>query len=134
VSDRTARTSRRTQAGGVLEFVSAGGARARIATECARGFLARLRGLIARPLPPSGKGLWIEPCASVHTFGVRGALDLVYVSSCMVVQGIDRAVPPRSLRLGLRCRSVLELRAGEAARLGLRVGMRLDWCHPGEAQ
>lgn len=120
-------------ASAVLEFEVAGGARVRIATECAHSFAARLRGLVALPTPPGGAGLWIEPCRAVHTFGVRGALDLVFVSPCMVVQRIDRSVPPRRLRIGPRCRAVLELSAGEAARLGLREGTRLVWGCASEA-
>ncbi len=91
----------------------------------ARGFLGRLRGLIGHPLPAPGHGLWIEPCAAVHTFGMHGALDLVFVSSLMVVQRIDANVLPGHLRFAPRCRAVLELRGGEAARLGLRAGARL---------
>ena len=93
----------------------------------ARGFGARLRGLIGRPAPKPGEGLWIEPCAAVHTFGVREALDLVFVSACMVVQRVEAAVPPRRVRIGPGARAVLELRAGEARRIGLRVGLRLEW-------
>lgn len=110
-----------------LEFAGRDGARDRIRASRAAGFVARLRGLVARPLPGPGTALWIEPCAAVHTFGVRGPLDLVFVSSCMVVQRIDAAVPVRRVRIAGGARAVLELRAGESARLGLRVGVRLAW-------
>jgi len=63
----------------------------------------------------------------VHTFGVRGLLDLVFVSTCMVVLRIDAAVPSRRVRAAAGARAVLELRAGEAERLGLRAGTRLAW-------
>src|SRR5690606_10494647 len=62
-----------------LEFAVRVGTQATIRVWRARGFAGRLRGLIARPLPAPGSGLWIEPCAAVHTFGVRGPLDLVFV-------------------------------------------------------
>lgn len=94
----------------------------------ANGCFERLAGLIGRDLPLPGEGLWLEPCAAVHTFGVRGAIDLVFVSSCMRVCRVDSCVPPRRMRIAPRCRSVLELRAGEATRLGLRPGVRLRWC------
>lgn len=112
-----------------LEFAGCIGARATIRVWRAGGFTGRLRGLIARPLPGPGSGLWIEPCAAVHTFGVRGPLDLVFVSTCMVVQRIDAAVPAGCVRGASGARAVLELRAGEAARVGLRVGARLAWRH-----
>ena len=110
-----------------LHFVGADGRCGRLRVIAARGFGARLRGLIGRPAPKPGEGLWIEPCAAVHTFGVREALDLVFVSACMVVQRVEAAVPPRRVRIGPGARAVLELRAGEARRIGLRVGLRLEW-------
>jgi uncharacterized membrane protein (UPF0127 family) len=110
-----------------LRFVGADGGCGRIRVIRARGFVARLRGLIGRPAPKPGEGFWIEPCAAVHTFGVREALDLVFVSACMVVQRVEASVLPRRVRIGPGARAVLELRAGEARRIGLRVGLRLDW-------
>lgn len=110
-----------------LRFVGADGGCGRIRVTSARSFVARLRGLIGRPAPQPGEGLWIEPCAAVHTFGVRGALDLVFVSACMVVQRVEAAVPPRRVRIAPGARAVLELRAGEARRIGLRIGTRLEW-------
>ena len=122
------RDPRRPAAGSpALQFTGPDGVVGRIRVQCARSFLARLRGLVGRSAPAPGAGLWIEPCMAVHTFGVRGVLDLVFVSRCMVVQRIDAAVPPHRVRIGPGSRSVLELRAGEAARIGLRVGARLAW-------
>ncbi len=110
-----------------LHFARSDGRRARIRVTRACNFAARLRGLVGRPAPESGHGLWIEPCAAVHTFGVPEALDLVFVSTCMVVQRIEEVVPARRVRIGAGARGVLELRAGEAARIGLRTGTRLEW-------
>lgn len=87
--------------------------------------IERLVGLVAQPLPAPGSGLWLEPCRAVHTFGVRGPLDLVFVSGTGVVLRVCDDVPPGSMRGVLRARAVLELRGGEAHRLGLRPGMRL---------
>ena len=97
----------------------------RVARAC--HFVARLRGLIGQAAPAAGQGLWIEPCSAVHTFGVPDRLDLAFVSARMVVQRIDAAVPPRRIRIGHGACKVLEMRAGEAARIGLRAGMRLEW-------
>lgn len=110
-----------------LHFARADGQPVRIRVARACSFVARLRGLIGRAAPSAGQGLWIEPCSAVHTFGVSDSLDLVFVSACMVVQRIEAAVPPRRIRVGPGSRRVLELRSGEAARIGLRTGMRLEW-------
>ncbi len=114
-----------------LRFASPDGVAGRIRATARESFLARLRGLVGRSAPAPGAGFWIEPCAAVHTFGVCDALDVVFVSSCMVVQRIDAAVPPHSVRIGPGSRSVLELRAGEAARIGIRVGARLAYGEAG---
>ncbi len=99
----------------------------RLRARRARRLLERLIGLIGQPLPAAGTGLWIEPCRAVHTFGVRGPLDLVFVSRGGDVLRVCEGVPPRRARGTLRARAVLELRAGEVRRLGLRCGMRLQW-------
>ena len=124
----------RTCAAGVIELAYPDGRRDRIRVRRADGFIGRLRGLIGQPLPAPATGLWIEPCASVHTFGMCGALDLVFVSICMVVLRVEAAIPPRRVRGAAGARAVLELRAGEAARLGLRAGMRLAWAATASAR
>ncbi len=68
----------------------------------------RLRGLAFAP--PSGP-LLIEGCRSVHTFGMRYELDLVWLDGEGAVVRVDRGVPPRRVRTCLRARSVLEVPA-----------------------
>jgi hypothetical protein len=65
----------------------------------------RLRGLAFAP--PCGP-LLIEGCRSVHTFGMRYALDLVWLDGDGAVIRVDRGVPPRRVRTCLRARSVIE--------------------------
>jgi uncharacterized membrane protein (UPF0127 family) len=89
----------------------------------ARG-IRRLIGLIGRRSWPAGVALEIPRCRSVHTFGMRFALDLVWLDGSRRVVRMDRAVPPWRVRSCRRARSVLELRTpgtegagGRAARL-----------------
>ena len=58
--------------------------------------------------------LQLEPCRAVHTFGMRFALDLIWLARDGALIRVDRAVPARRHRLCLRARSVVETRAGEA--------------------
>ena len=87
---------------------------------------ARLKGLIgSNPLAP-GQGLLISPCSSIHTFWMSFPIDVIYLSSAQEVEGIDHSLAP--WRLGSFHRnvhSVLELPAGTAEALGVRVGDRL---------
>jgi len=88
-------------------------------------FLARLRGLIGRPLPVAHSGLWIEPCAGIHTFGMREPIDVVFVSRDLRVRRIDEGVPPGRLRSCRRSHAVVEMQAGQARQLGILLGSRV---------
>jgi uncharacterized membrane protein (UPF0127 family) len=56
--------------------------------------------------------LLIERCRSVHTAGMRFALDLLWLDGSGALVRLDHAVPPRRLRTCLRARSVVEVAAG----------------------
>src|SRR6185436_14027598 len=45
----------------------------------ADGFISRLRGLLGRDGLEPGSGLVIEPCTSVHMWGMKFALDIVHL-------------------------------------------------------
>jgi uncharacterized membrane protein (UPF0127 family) len=65
----------------------------------------RLRGLAFAP--PRGP-LHIPRCRSVHTFGMRYPLDLLWLDAAGEVVRIDRGVRPRRVRICRRARSVVE--------------------------
>jgi uncharacterized membrane protein (UPF0127 family) len=57
---------------------------------------ARLLGLARLDREQVGEGgLLIPRCASVHTFGMRFALDVVFLNREGEVVGLRRGVPPR---------------------------------------
>jgi uncharacterized membrane protein (UPF0127 family) len=87
----------------------------------------RMRGLLGRaPLAPD-EALLIEPCSSVHTFGMRYPIDLAYLDGeGRVLRVVPRVAPLRmSARPGAR--ATLEMAAGAAQALGLQAGERLEW-------
>jgi uncharacterized membrane protein (UPF0127 family) len=63
----------------------------------AGGFRSRLLGLAGLTLEQAGPGLLIPSCTSVHTFGMRFRLDLVFLDRRGRPLAIHRAVPPRRL-------------------------------------
>jgi uncharacterized membrane protein (UPF0127 family) len=90
----------------------------------ARG-LRRLTGLIGR----RERALLIPRCRSVHTFGMRFPLDLVWLGAGGEVVRVDRAVPPWRVRSCRRARSVLELPAGiEGDGIGRRAASGGEFC------
>jgi len=75
----------------------------------ARDPLARLLGLAGlRALPPHA-GLLLPRTRSVHTFGMRFALDLVWLDADGTVVRVDHAVPPGRVRGCRGARAVVEL-------------------------
>jgi uncharacterized protein len=58
------------------------------------GFRARLLGLALLDLTDAGSGLLIPRCASVHTFGMRFALDIRFLDEDDEVLA-RQIVPPR---------------------------------------
>lgn len=88
----------------------------------------RLRGLLGRAPLADGQGLLIEPCGSVHTLGMRYALDLIFLDRGDRVVDIAANTPPWTFRAARRrARKTLELRAGSLARLKPELGEELLW-------
>jgi len=73
----------------------------------------RLLGLALRRRPPDGWGLLLPRCRSVHTFGMRFAIDVVFLDSRGRVVRVVCGLRPGRIVLCRRAESVLELRAGE---------------------
>lgn len=81
----------------------------------AQGFRQRLRGLACRE--PVDHALEFPRTRSVHTFGMRFALDLIWLDADRTPVRIDRGVPPGRLRSNRAARSVIEVAAGDADRV-----------------
>ncbi len=84
-----------------------------------------MRGLLGRRSLPLGRGLFIEPTWSVHTWFMRFPIDVVFLDRDLTVLEIRKDVRPWRMAARLRARSVLELASGECDRLRLDVGDRL---------
>jgi uncharacterized membrane protein (UPF0127 family) len=81
--------------------------------ETANTILGRMKGLLGRSEFPAGEGLWIEPCASIHTFFMRFPIDVLFTSTDRRVLRTYRALPPFRITPWVPgARAVLELPAG----------------------
>ena len=58
-------------------------------------------------------GLLLPGCRSVHTFGMRFPLDLVFLDFELRELSLRRAVPPGRVAFEWRAQAVLELPAAE---------------------
>lgn len=72
----------------------------------ADSFRRRLRGLAFRRR--ADHALLIPNCRSVHTFGMRFALDLYWLAGDGTTVRVDRAVPPWRVRTCREACAVLE--------------------------
>ncbi len=91
------------------------------------GVRSRLQGLLGRTDLAPGEGLWLEPCASIHMFFMRFAIDVVFVDwGGAVVKRCRDVRPWRLASGGLHARAALELPAGTIDRSDTRVGDRLE--------
>lgn len=86
----------------------------------------RRKGLLGRSGLPRGGGLLLVPCRSVHTVGMKFAIDIVFIDKQMRVARILHSVKPGAVhRQCLKAHSTLELPAGAAAEKRLEVGDQL---------
>jgi uncharacterized membrane protein (UPF0127 family) len=101
-----------------------------VAVEIADRGRTRSRGLLGRAALREGEGLWIVPCEAIHTFGMRFAIDLVYLGRNRRVKKTCSSVPAWRISACLTAHSVLELPSGTIARTGTRRGDQLVLSDP----
>ena len=91
----------------------------------AENFLTRALGLLVGAPLGCSEGLLITPCSSIHTLGMRYAIDVVFVDREARVIRICDGVPAGRMRFSRGAQGVLELRAGSATKHGLARGVEL---------
>ena len=94
----------------------------------ARNPLSRMRGLLGRRGLAEGEGLLLQPAGSIHTFFMRFPIDVVFLDGERRVVKVASGVRPWRAAAAKHSRAVLELTAGEAARIGVVAGdvLRLE--------
>ncbi len=92
--------------------------------EVADGLVERSRGLLGRT--GYDGALVLRRTRSVHTLGMRFAIDVAFCDRDLLVLGVTRMPPWRIAMPRRRCRCVVEAEAGGFERWGLRVGDQLE--------
>ncbi len=83
----------------------------------------RLVGLLGRTSLADGEGLLLQGTRSVHTFGMRFAIDILYLDPAnRVLLTVHALLPNRIAPWHWSVHSVLELRAGTLARSQTQIG------------
>jgi uncharacterized membrane protein (UPF0127 family) len=83
----------------------------------------RTIGLLGRESLGVGDGVVLSPCFQIHTWFMHFAIDVIFLDGqSRVLRIVQDMRPFKSACGGLAARTVLELPAGTARRLGLKVG------------
>lgn len=86
-------------------------------------FLSRLIGLLGTEKPIANTGLHITPCSSIHTFGMKYPVDILFLDKQGDVIKIQKQMEPnRTSKIVSQADSVLELPPGTAEQLQIEEG------------
>ena len=99
-------------------------------TESARvadNVLTRLVGLLRDRQLAQGDGLWIIPCNSIHSIGMKFDFDAVFLDKELRVVHLMHAMKPwRVSKTVFSAHSVLEIPAGVIAQTGTEMGDQFE--------
>ncbi|PKR77272.1 hypothetical protein CEY16_11075 [Halalkalibacillus sediminis] len=90
-------------------------------------FFKRLKGLMYTKELPSGNGLHIKPCQSVHSYFMRYPIDVIYINKSQEVVALDIGLLPN--KIGKRrkdAESVIEVTAGTIVDTDTAIGHQLN--------
>ena len=99
------------------------------AVEEAKTFAARSRGLLGRSTIDPEEGMLFRDCTSIHMFGMKTALDVVFLDDQDRVVKIFRALKPWQMAFGGgKATHCLELAPGALPPDRPAIGERLSIC------
>ena len=89
--------------------------------------LERMRGLLGRPPLQQHQGLLIKPCSSVHTFGMRYPIDLVFLDKNWRIMKLVHSLKPSRIVWAWGAYMVIEMLGGALLELKLTPETQLLW-------
>ncbi len=95
--------------------------------ETARSLLDRMKGLLGKSSLQPGEALLIKPCNGIHTFGMRFAIDVVFLDRKNRVVALTENLRPNHMTsLHFRAASVIELPAGTIKATDTEIGSQIE--------
>jgi len=92
----------------------------------ANNLFTRVRGLLGRSTLPKGEGLLIVPCPSIHMFGMKFSLDVIFLNQENIVTDFVEDIGPGKFYLAQnhfgKAHSALEVSSGIIAKTGTQRG------------
>ncbi len=89
-------------------------------------FWQRLKGLLGTGSLAAAQGLLLPGCSSIHMFGMRYPLDIVYLNRDGTILKVVADLQPWQISGCWQAAAVLEVGSGTAARQGWQAGVRLE--------
>lgn len=86
---------------------------------------SRRQGLLGRAALDEDEALVIAPTQGIHTFGMRFALDVVFVDRTGTVLAVSSGVRPNRVRLCWRAFAAIELGPGRTETADVKPGARI---------
>lgn len=93
----------------------------------ADNFITRLKGLLGTNQLDTGRALIIRPCNSIHTFGMKYAIDVVFIDKQDSIVKIIQDMPAGRFSLCSGSSYVVELPAGTIKATGTVVGDKISF-------
>ena len=90
-------------------------------------FFERMRGLLGKQKLNVDEGLLIRPCSSVHTFGMRFTIDVVFLDNELTIVKTVKSLKPWRMAASNASYIVLELAENSINKLKLMTGQQLEW-------
>ena len=105
-------------------YISFGTDKGTVQVRCAITFIDRLVGLLSSRGLPIDNGMHFPKCSAVHTFGMRFAIDVLFLDAeCRVVKIVT--MPGWRIKMYSKADSVLELKAGASSYHAIKIGQML---------
>ncbi len=96
-----------------------------LSIELADSWWSRFKGLMLRKSLPEGQGLYLKKTNSIHMCFMRFPIDAIFFDTHgHVVKVAQNLSPWTGISISLKAKDCLEMKAGEAERLGIVVGMK----------
>jgi uncharacterized protein len=93
----------------------------------ADNFYTRLVGLLRDKTLEHGDGLWIVPCNSIHSIGMRFVFDAIFLDKNLRVVHLVREMKPWQIsKMVLSAHGVLELPAGLISQTATELGDQFE--------
>lgn len=97
----------------------------------ADSFISRLIGLLGTESLSAGQGLYISPCHQIHMYGMRYAIDAVFIDRNRKVVGLCEKIKPGQISPPfLKAAGCLELPEGTIEETGTRPGDEIEFAGP----